>query len=222
VKTLSERNESKRRSAEKCRAAAGGLRFLRGVAAGASLALLAGFAGCSSDDKTSDAPATCTDGGGPAMGEADTHCGDTAQHIGMCVTDATGSDQAAQDEPYKVSFGSEADDDDCKYHVSFTNSCVTLNQPVTFTLKLTRKEDGAPATGAVPDSPEVFFADDTNHVTPSNDFKAPEGPPGTYEISPIVFDRSGRWVVRFHFFETCSDVPEDSPHGHAAFYIDVP
>jgi hypothetical protein len=37
-----------------------------------------------------------------------------------------------------------------------------------------------------------------------------------------VFDQSGRWVVRFHYFETCSDVPEDSPHGHVAFYIDVP
>jgi len=37
-----------------------------------------------------------------------------------------------------------------------------------------------------------------------------------------VFDKSGRWVVRFHFFESCSDVPDDSPHGHVAFYIDVP
>ncbi|HVZ33780.1 MAG TPA: hypothetical protein VG963_15215 [Polyangiaceae bacterium] len=222
MKTLSERNEGSRQGAEKGRATMGGLRLLRRVAAGASLALLAGFAGCSSDDKTSDPPATCTDGGGPATGAADAHCGDTVQQIGMCVTDATDSDQAADNEKYTINFGSEADDDDCKYHVSFTNSCVTLNQPVTFTVKLTRKEDGAAATGATPDSPEVFFADDTNHVTPSNDFKAPEGPPGTYAISPIVFDRSGRWVVRFHFFETCSDVPEDSPHGHAAFYIDVP
>jgi hypothetical protein len=28
--------------------------------------------------------------------------------------------------------------------------------------------------------------------------------------------------VRFHLHENCSDVPEDSPHGHAAFYVSVP
>jgi hypothetical protein len=50
---------------------------------------------------------------------------------------------------------------------------------------------------------------------------SPEISPGTYRVGPILFDKPGRWVVRFHFFETCFDAP-DSPHGHAAFYIQVP
>jgi hypothetical protein len=41
-------------------------------------------------------------------------------------------------------------------------------------------------------------------------------------VGPIVFDQPGKWVVRFHFFENCDDLVEDSPHGHAAFYVQVP
>jgi hypothetical protein len=66
------------------------------------------------------------------------------------------------------------------------------------------------------------LADDPSHISPSFEITAPEKPAGSYAIGPIVFDRSGRWVVRFHFYETCSDVPPDSPHAHVAFYIDVP
>ena len=69
---------------------------------------------------------------------------------------------------------------------------------------------------------EVYFPADLNQISPSNDYTATEGPPGTYTISPFIFNRPGRWVVRFHYFEECSDIPEDAPHGHAAFYIDVP
>jgi hypothetical protein len=46
--------------------------------------------------------------------------------------------------------------------------------------------------------------------------------PGTYSVGPVRFDQAGRWFVRFHFYETCSDAPEDSPHGHVAFWVDVP
>lgn len=31
----------------------------------------------------------------------------------------------------------------------------------------------------------------------------------------------GWWVITYHLFETCMDL-EDSLHGHASFYIDVP
>ena len=34
--------------------------------------------------------------------------------------------------------------------------------------------------------------------------------------------RAGDWTVRFHFYENCNDAPEDSPHGHAAFFVHVP
>jgi hypothetical protein len=189
------------------------------------LALLGGGAACSSDDDPAE-PA-CVGGGGPvASTTPDDHCkspsgADIVQSIGMCVSAADESDGGAADEEMGIFYGREADDDDCKYHISFTNTCITQNTPVTFTVKLTRKSDGKAASGALPVNPEVFMAEGS-HVPPNNTFTAPEGPPGTYAISPIVFDRPGRWVVRFHFFETCSDIPDDSPHGHTAFYIDVP
>ena len=49
-----------------------------------------------------------------------------------------------------------------------------------------------------------------------------EDPLGTYKIGPIVFDKPGRWVVRFHLFGTCDDALATSPHAHAAFFVDVP
>jgi hypothetical protein len=188
------------------------------------VALASAGAACSDDD--SGDGGSCDGGGGPVMSsEPDTHCKtasgmDVVQTIGMCVTaaDDTG---AADDEEFGVFYGREADDDDCKYHVSFTNTCIQQNQPVTFTVKLTRKSDGSVAAGALPSNPEIYMEAD-NHLSPSNNIKAPESPSGTYAIGPIEFDRPGRWVVRFHFFETCSDIPDDAPHGHAAFYIDVP
>lgn len=170
------------------------------------------------------------------------------QAIGECVSGAAGEDEhehetgsvdageeehehadaGAEDEhehgeeEHAINVGREADDDDCKYHVSFTNTCVAVNQPVSFTLSLTRKMDGMPGSGTNPAFPEVYLADEPSHLSPSNDITAREGPAGTYEIGPIVFDEPGRWVIRFHYFDTCSEVPADSPHGHAAFYIDVP
>ena len=48
-----------------------------------------------------------------------------------------------------------------------------------------------------------------------------------YKVGPIRFDAAGNapghyWTVRFHLYEECNDSPEDSPHGHAAFYVSVP
>ena len=196
--------------------------------------LVASGAGCSGDDDAATQPVACTGGGGPVPGAADDHCTDTdgqpiVQDIGKCSADAgdlggggaAGAGGAAEPEPYEVRFSNSAADDDCKYDVSFKNSCIALNTQVFFTVTLDKRSGGA-APGATADSPEIYFADDPFHISPSNNIKAPEGPPGTYKIGPIVFDRSGRWVVRFHFFETCSDIPEDSPHGHVAFYVDVP
>jgi len=192
---------------------------------GLLLALAAAGAACS-DDASGDS-GSCEGGGGPVMSsEPDTHCKtasgmDIVQSIGMCVAAADDTGSPGNDEEFGVYYGRETDDDDCKYHVSFTNTCIKLNQDVTFTVELTRKSDGKAAPGALPANPEIYMEAD-GHPSPSNAIKAPESPPGTYAIGPIKFDRPGRWVVRFHFFETCSDIPEDAPHGHAAFYIDVP
>lgn len=181
---------------------------------------------CSDDDTSGGGE--CIGGEGAVAGAEDDHCIDAdgseiTQAIGMCVTGGEAAEEGEEDEEaHPILSGREADDDDCKYHVRFENTCVALNEPVTFTLSLTRKFDGMPGAGTTPAYPEVFLADDASHISPSNDITAREGPAGTYEIGPIVFDRSGRWVIRFHYFENCSDLPEDSPHGHVAFYIDVP
>lgn len=186
-------------------------------------------AACSDDEPVGG---ECVGSGGPVAGSPDAHCvaedgSEITQVIGQCATGVGEADEGEEHEhdeaeEHPILTGNEADDDDCKYHVRFENTCVLANEPVTFTLSLTRKFDGMPAVGTVPSNPEVFLADELTHISPSNDITATEGPPGTYEIGPIVFDRSGRWVIRFHYFENCSDLPADSPHGHVAFYIDVP
>jgi hypothetical protein len=158
-------------------------------------------------------------GGGGASGASGSG---TGGHAGEHVHEHDHDHAEGSEEPYEIRFGNESADDECKYDASFLNTCIVVNKPVTFNLTLRNRTTGNPANGAHPDSPEIFLASNPSHISPSNAIKAPEGPLGTYAIGPIVFDVPGRWVVRFHYFEDCSDVPEDSPHGHVSFYIDVP
>jgi hypothetical protein len=185
-----------------------------------SIAAALGVA-CSDDDAEGG---ECIGGDGAVVGQNENHCIENSVQvktpIGVCSP--SGDAASEEEEEHATLFGREADDDDCKYHVSFTNTCVAVNQPVTFTLSLTRLIDGAPGSGTNPAFPEIHLADDDSHISPSNDITATEGPAGTYEIGPVIFDQSGRWVVRFHYFENCSELPPDSPHSHVAFYIDVP
>jgi hypothetical protein len=118
-----------------------------------------------------------------------------------------------------VRYGTAADDDDCKYHVTWTASSVTLNGDVTFTAAVTKKADGSAAAGAATNI-EAFLND--IHPAPNSNQTTKETTAGTYAIGPVRFDASGRWTVKFHIYETCSDILEDSPHGHVAFYVDVP
>ena len=124
-------------------------------------------------------------------------------------------------------YGTEGDDDDCKYHVTYTASPLCENDGTYFTVTATYlAQSGVPLTGA------CTYADlclNDTHVIPASDSRPPsgkqqvvEGPPGTYTIGPVQFDVSGKWTVRFHFDELCCDVAGDSPHGHAAFFVNVP
>ena len=63
---------------------------------------------------------------------------------------------------------------------------------------------------------------DANHAAPSSGGVGAESPTGTYTVSGVVFDKPGMWTVRFHLFEDCLDFDPASPHGHAAFYVNVP
>lgn len=123
-------------------------------------------------------------------------------------------------------YGDHGSDDDCKYDVTWTSTPVCLNQPVYFTVIVTKRTDGSPLTGANP-RPDVVLSCD--HPIPNGPdgkptarAQSPEVGPGTYVVGPVVFDKSGKWVFRFHFDEDCLDISPESPHGHAAFWVNVP
>ncbi len=161
--------------------------------------------------------------GGVIVGALDTHCslpdgGQQAQPTDTAACHPDGGTVTTVDYgPTK--YNAASDDDDCKYHVTFTSTSVQANQNVTFTAVTTRKTDGAPAAGAKT-SLEVFLSD--THPAPNSNQRSTEGPAGTYAIGPVRFDAAGQWTVRFHLYEECSELLDTSPHGHVAFYIWVP
>jgi len=120
-------------------------------------------------------------------------------------------------------YGNHGIDDDCKYDVTWTSTPICQNQPVYFTVTVMTHSGGepSPVTGANPRPDVVLGCKYPIPNSPAAKDPSPETSPGTYTVGPVVFDRPGTWVFRFHFFETCLDQP-DAPHGHAAFYIRVP
>jgi len=124
-------------------------------------------------------------------------------------------------------YGTEGDDDDCKYHVSYTASPICENDGTYFIVTATHLAGSlGPLTGA---STFAELCLNDTHPAPAIDARPPsgsqqvvEGPPGTYTVGPVQFDAPGDWTVRFHFNEFCCDVVPTSPHGHAAFHVTVP
>jgi YtkA-like protein len=210
-----------------------------------ALALLGALTGaaCSSSD-TSSTGTTGTGGhtgtpGGPVKGPADAHCtksqvtseaachptagtgGNSSTTSAGATTGAGGSTGAGGDaSEYGATLeNAQGDDDDCKYHIAWTSTDIYQNTDVTFTVVATTKTDGKPvATGEL--DAEAFLND--THPAPNSDTKVTESPAGTYKIGPMRFDKAGKWTVRFHIHEECSDLTEDSPHGHVAFFVNVP
>jgi hypothetical protein len=194
----------------------------------------AGQGGGSAGMGSADAGACPANAGGPVTSPSgpDKHCIDSSakpitqetseaachpSDAAIAMAEAAADGGVAEFPP--TLYGSEGDDDDCKYHVKFTTSCVTEDRDVTFTVTTTRTTDKAPLTKAPPDL-EVLLSD--THVAPGTKQVPKETAPGVYTVAPIRFDAPGRWTVRFHFREECADLMGDSPHGHAAFYVDVP
>ncbi|HUJ56893.1 MAG TPA: FixH family protein [Kofleriaceae bacterium] len=116
-------------------------------------------------------------------------------------------------------YNADGYDDDCKYHVTWTSTAIRENTNVYFHVVATVAGTTTPVTGANIYA-EVFLSD--THEAPPTNQSAVEMPTGTYKVGPIQFDAPGTWTVRFHLFENCLDYADDSPHGHAAFYVDVP
>jgi len=166
-------------------------------------------------------PASSGDGAGGAVDEDST--------AGAAGASAASDCNLAHDASYGDSlYDSAGDDDDCKYHVSWTSTPVAVNQDVSFTVTATLKDSTTPLEGLSPGTNalsrvELYIPCEPTHFPPAADARPTikETSPGVYTAGPIRFDKPGRWVVRFHFFESCLD-QEASPHGHIAFFVDVP
>jgi hypothetical protein len=183
---------------------------------------------CGGDDSSksgADLGGSCT--GGPVTGAQDAHCvGDGGNQFiavdkAQCTVDAgdgNGDGGGAGDFGASM-YNTSGYDDDCKYFVSFAVAPICENQNTFFIVTLKDAPQMQPVAGATTVRPEVFLSD----THPANVSKATttETSPGVYKIGPVQFDASGQWTVRFHFFENCTDIPT-SPHGHAAFYVNVP
>jgi hypothetical protein len=116
-------------------------------------------------------------------------------------------------------YGAAGNDDDCKYYVSWTATPIKENADTYFTVTAIRLADMTPATCAGV-RPDVSLSVAVGAPAPRN--PSTEIAPGVYKVGPIKFSQAGIWTVRFHLFEECSDDPQDSPHGHAAFFVQVP
>jgi hypothetical protein len=161
--------------------------------------------------------------GGAVSGAADTHCiaadgGAIAQDTSAAACHVADAN-APMPEYGETRYNAQSADDDCKYDVQLTVTPVRQAESVTLVVKVTARSDGAPVTGATAHA-EIFLND--THPAPNAGTSTVEAPAGTYTIGPVKFDASGRWTARFHFFESCADDSEESPHGHVGFFLDVP
>ena len=135
------------------------------------------------------------------------------------VTDAGSTDAAATSDYGATMYGAAGNDDDCKYYVSWVATPIKENADTYFTVTALRLDDMQPArcAGVRPDVSLSLAHGAPAPATPSSEIA-----PGVYKVGPIRFDAPGTWTVRFHLFEECSDDSDDSPHGHAAFFVNVP
>ena len=171
---------------------------------------------CKGKNVSSIDPKQCTGGGSDVSDDAIDTAGDAT----------SAGDEGSEYGPTRS--GSEADDDDCKYHVKWRSSGAGLNTDVYFEVDLTTLGDKKPATHVVdaqhPIVVEAFVdAGDPakNHGAPnSGQTSAETATAGKYLVGPLHFDQATRWTVRFHLYSDCDDGAQ-SPHGHVAFLFDV-
>lgn len=216
----------------------GGARLGMAVIAAAAASTITG---CPGQQCVTDGGNTSSDagggGGGPVSGAVDTHCLGTSGpvvvtvadggpysvqpvHDTACQPDAGIPDGGIPTATYgSPMFNAQGEDDDCKYHVTWSATPIAENADVWFTVSAVTRSDFSPLTNANTIA-EVFL--NSTHPAPNSGQKSSESFPGTYLVGPIKFDAPGQWTVRFHFKQQCVDLFTDSPHGHAAFYVNVP
>jgi hypothetical protein len=190
-------------------------------------------AACSSksSDTGSSGGVGATSTAAAVAGPADTHCVGTPVVVDptVCLVAPAADDAGAADaggaggggpmaEFGATLYNAEGDDDDCKYHVKWQSTTVAANTDVTFSLSATTRSDNKPLTAAKPYA-ELYLSD--THGAPNTPVATTEVSPGNYTIGPVRFDARGKWTVRFHFRADCDDSPT-SPHGHIAFFVNMP
>ncbi len=202
------------------------------LAAAAAVIAVALLSACPQQPAESDGGAVA--GGGPVAGPVDNHCfllsdggfpGGPLQpqptDPAACHPDAGSvADAGAPSGPQfgPTNYNAEANDDDCKYQVGFSSTPLVHGEDATLTVSAIHTTDGTPATGANT-LVEAFLSD--THPGDTARAQTSEVSPGVYTVGPIGFDQPGQWTVRFHFNEQCADLLPTSPHGHAAFYVEV-
>jgi hypothetical protein len=179
-------------------------------------------AACSSSSSDQTNPTNVT--ASALTGAADSHCEAIVEvNPAVCHEGGGGGDGgdegadggAGMDDFGATLFNAEGDDDDCKYHLKW--SAASASGGINVTVTITTKKDNAPVSGG-PVEIEAFL-DETHPVANTNP-STKETSPGTYVIGPLGFDKSGTWTMRFHIHGDCDD-SEESPHGHAAFFMQV-
>lgn len=216
------------------------------------LVAMALLAGCSSDpaEETAGAPLTC-ENPGKAGTVIDKHCLVTqVVEASACTSKAPapaedgaggrllhgdgeghGGGMVNGCEYSTTVKSTEADDDECKYHVSWTAGDLCQGDAgVEFQVTVVEKATGA--TVSIPNGleTEVYVPADPaaacdsvgTHASPlANPLVETAAGSGVY-TGRIAFDRSGPWTMRFHIHEECLDELASSPHGHVAFRLTLP
>ncbi|TNF38394.1 MAG: hypothetical protein EP329_00565 [Deltaproteobacteria bacterium] len=180
--------------------------------ASALLALLFGMPACADD-----AAKTCDPEGGPVAGDADLHCGTKVVVLAPDACTAEDDGGPAEVDPR---YNGEGEDDDCKYHVTWTATNACFEADAYFEITLSSRFGNAPQVGAAPRI-EGHLANDVGHTLVDADQRSVELGGGRYRVGPVRFDATGEWVVTFHLYEDCNHT-ESSPRGSISFLVDVP
>jgi len=128
-------------------------------------------------------------------------------------------------------FNDSGDDDECKYHMTWSATPIAKNQPFTITVNATNLLTGEPLdtiAAQVAGKPALSRIEPSipcqpSHLAPTAAYEAAvkQIGPGQFTVGPFSLDESGRWVIRYHFYEECLD-STTTPHAHVSFFVDVP
>jgi hypothetical protein len=185
------------------------------------LCVIFGLAACTALPTASEELfAPCPAGGDATAGPPETHCGAQVVRIDPAQCHPTpGEAVPPPSPPAPMREAREADDDDCKLHVAWTTEGLCVDGGVLLQLIATEKATGTPARDAHP-FVDGYLIDQPTIAIDVSQQGSLETAPGMYRIGPIRFPAPGRWVVRFHMYDTCH-ASQASPRAVLPFFADL-